>query len=111
MFNDCQKGDLSNAQCVRQSCKDNIKLYIDKLRDKTLIHNIDKLTELGEGQFIEFKESLDKSFSKEVVAFANASGGIVYLGITDTGNINRGYKQAEISNTGYCLQLRPFYHN
>jgi len=27
--------------------------------------------ELGEGQFIEFKESPDKSLSKEMVAFAN----------------------------------------
>jgi ATP-dependent DNA helicase RecG len=42
---------------------------------------------LGEGQFIEFKESLDKSFQKEVVALANSSGGTIYLGITDTGSV------------------------
>lgn len=42
---------------------------------------------LGEDQFIEFKESHDKSLSKEMVAFANASGGVIYLGITDSGNI------------------------
>jgi ATP-dependent DNA helicase RecG len=41
----------------------------------------------GEGQFVEFKESLDKSFAKELVAFANASGGVVYLGVKDNGKI------------------------
>lgn len=49
---------------------------------------------LGEGQFIEFKESFDKSISKEIVAFTNASGGIIYLGITDTGKV----KGIEITN-------------
>ncbi len=43
--------------------------------------------ELGEGQFIEFKESADKSLAREMVAFANASGGLVYLGITDSGRL------------------------
>ncbi len=39
------------------------------------INNLKQAIGLGEGQFIEFKESLDKSLSKEIVAFANASGG------------------------------------
>lgn len=52
----------------------------------TNLNNIDKITELGEGQFIEFKESPDKSLQKEFVAFANASGGVLYLGITDSGS-------------------------
>ena len=43
--------------------------------------------ELGEGQFIEFKETSDKSLQREMVAFANASGGVIYLGITDNGKI------------------------
>ena len=41
----------------------------------------------GEGQFIEFKEKLDKHFSKELVAFANASGGRIFLGISDVAEI------------------------
>jgi ATP-dependent DNA helicase RecG len=49
------------------------------------LHNLDKIAELGEGQFIEFKESFDKCLQKEIVAFANASGGAIYLGITDNG--------------------------
>lgn len=50
--------------------------------------------ELGEGQIIEFKESPDKNLPKEMVAFANASGGVIYLGISDTGKI----KGIETSN-------------
>lgn len=41
------------------------------------------ILESGEGQFIEFKESLDKSLTKEITAFANASGGSIYIGIND----------------------------
>ncbi len=49
----------------------------------------------GEGQFIEFKESLDsKSLSKEIVAFANSQGGKIFLGISDDGKI----KGIEITN-------------
>ena len=48
---------------------------------------IQKDLELGEGQFIEFKENFDKNLSKEIVAFANASGGIIYIGVSDKGEI------------------------
>lgn len=37
----------------------------------------------GEGQFIEFKQSVDNKLAKEIVAFANASGGKIIIGITD----------------------------
>ncbi len=57
-------------------------------------NNIEKITELGEGQFIEFKESFDKSIQKEIVAFANSSGGSIYLGISDKGIL----KGIEITN-------------
>jgi len=58
------------------------------------IKSIDKLLELGEGQYIEFKEVFDKSMQKEIVAFANASGGAIYLGISDAGKL----KGIEITN-------------
>jgi len=61
---------------------------------KNKVIDLKTIVELGEGQFIEFKEALDKSFAKEIVAFANASGGIIYLGISDEGTI----KGIEISN-------------
>jgi len=51
------------------------------------ITNLKAALELGEGQFIEFKKEPDKSLAREMVAFANASGGMIYLGITDSGKI------------------------
>ena len=42
-----------------------------------------QILEEGEGQFIEFKEKPDKKLPKEIVAFANASGGRIFLGIND----------------------------
>ena len=40
----------------------------------------------GEGYRIEFKEALS-SIDKEITAFANASGGIIYIGITDDNQV------------------------
>lgn len=41
----------------------------------------------GESYTIEFKESADKSLPSEVCAFANASGGRIFIGINDNGKI------------------------
>lgn len=41
----------------------------------------------GEGQFVEFKEKADNSITKEIVAFANASGGKIFLGVDDSGKV------------------------
>jgi len=41
----------------------------------------------GEGQKIEFKESFSQSLAKEIVAFANARGGQIFIGVDDTGNV------------------------
>ncbi len=42
----------------------------------------------GEGQTVEFKESSSASkLDKEIVAFANASGGTIYCGISDNGEV------------------------
>ena len=40
----------------------------------------------GEGQKVEFKAKLS-GLAKEIVAFANASGGSIFLGIADDGQI------------------------
>ena len=42
----------------------------------------------GEGLSIEFKESFNSAISKEIVAFANSSGGRIFLGVDDKGKIN-----------------------
>lgn len=48
--------------------------------------NIPLILKEGEGQKVEFKEKLS-ALSSEMVAFANANGGHIYLGLTDQGNI------------------------
>lgn len=40
----------------------------------------------GEGYLVEFKESA-KNLDKEICAFANAQGGTIYIGITDSGKV------------------------
>ena len=51
------------------------------------------ILEEGEGYRIEFKESMT-SIDKELVAFANSSGGRIFLGITD----NKKIKSVKITN-------------
>ena len=41
----------------------------------------------GEGQRIEFKESFSQLLAKDIVAFANALGGRIFIGIGDSSNI------------------------
>jgi len=45
------------------------------------------LTLVATGKYIEFKESVDKTLAEEVCAFANASGGRLFIRISDSGNI------------------------
>jgi len=47
---------------------------------------IPELLKEGEGYLVEFKES-PSQLEKEICAFANASGGTIYIGISDTGKI------------------------
>jgi ATP-dependent DNA helicase RecG len=52
------------------------------MTEKELTH----ILEQGEGYRIEFKEQL-AGLDKEMVAFANASGGFIYLGINDKNQV------------------------
>jgi predicted HTH transcriptional regulator len=49
---------------------------------------LNQILQKGEGQFVEFKEYFDKDLAKEIVAFANASGGKIFLGINDDNQIS-----------------------
>jgi len=51
------------------------------------IEDVLKLISRGEGQNIEFKRSLSKDISHEVVAMANSGGGWILLGVSDDGEI------------------------
>ena len=41
----------------------------------------------GEGCTSEFKRSMPSDLGREICAFANASGGVILLGVTDKGDI------------------------
>ena len=49
--------------------------------------NLKSVLKKGEDYKTEFKEDVYKKLDKEIVAFANASGGQIYIGITDEGKI------------------------
>ncbi len=40
-----------------------------------------------EGQYTEFKRSVSKSISREIVGFANSGGGCIVIGVNDKGKI------------------------
>ena len=54
-----------------------------------------------EGQFVEFKKSLNSALAREMVGFANTGGGTIVIGINDAGmikglkNINRNISKIE----------------
>src|SRR5687767_7988997 len=50
-------------------------------------HELDVICRNGEGQEVEFKRSLNSDLSKELVAFANAEGGRIFIGIDDSGKV------------------------
>jgi len=52
-----------------------------------MIKDFDVILSEGESYTIEFKESVDKSIPDEVCAFANASGGRIFIGVTDSGKV------------------------
>ena len=52
-----------------------------------MIQDLDVILSDGENYTVEFKETADKSLPSEVCAFANASGGRVFIGVNDSGKI------------------------
>ena len=52
-----------------------------------MIKDLEIILSEGESYTVEFKESPDKSLPSEVCAFANSSGGKVYIGIHDDGYV------------------------
>ena len=52
-----------------------------------MIKDLEAILSEGESYTVEFKESPDKSLPSEVCAFANASGGRIFIGVNDKGKI------------------------
>ena len=57
----------------------------------------------GEGYTIEFKENVNSDLPKEMVAFANSSGGRIFVGITDASEI-----KGVISSNTLVSQIQDF---
>ena len=53
------------------------------------------ILEEGEGERIEFKKSFSRSLAKDIVAFANALGGRIFIGVNDSRNV-KGIKTTNI---------------
>lgn len=53
------------------------------MNEKTLSN----ITALGEGFTTEFKRSMPSNLGREICAFANATGGVILIGVTDDGEI------------------------
>lgn len=51
-------------------------------------HELDTIIQSGEGYKTEFKRNVNTDLPKEMVAFANSSGGRIFIGIEDNGTIN-----------------------
>jgi len=52
-----------------------------------MLETLETILSEGESYTVEFKESPDKDISSEVCAFANASGGRIFVGVNDNGHI------------------------
>ncbi len=63
----------------------------------------DYILQNGESYLVEFKERVNSSLSREMTAFANASGGRIFIGVTDSGKArgNRNHQQAPVPDSGY----------
>ena len=53
------------------------------------MHNHDLIISNGENHVTEFKLSFGNEAIETLVAFANASGGSVYVGVADDGSLQR----------------------
>ena len=49
--------------------------------------SLSNITTLGEGFTTEFKRSMPSNLGREICAFANATGGVILIGVTDNGEI------------------------
>ena len=60
-----------------------------------MVQDMDVILSEGESYTVEFKETADKTLPSEVCAFANASGGRIFIGVNDKGYVTG----TDVSNT------------
>jgi ATP-dependent DNA helicase RecG len=64
-----------------------IKIFVSYLCFPMTQHELDTIIASGEGYIVEFKQNVNSDLSKELAAFANASGGRIFIGLTDDGKV------------------------
>lgn len=88
LYNPCEVPCWANLICVAIASHLRRKLTI--FIRFAILKCMNKLLELalaeGEGLKVEFKERLS-NLDREIVAFANTAGGVIYLGVDDSGKI------------------------
>jgi len=57
------------------------------MEDQSNVEDIGRIVAAGEGYTVDFKKAPNKDIAKDACAFANASGGRIFIGITDDGRI------------------------
>lgn len=57
------------------------------IQRKTTPEELALVLEEGEGYTLEFKQNVNADLAKELVAFANASGGRIFIGVNDDNQI------------------------
>ena len=57
------------------------------MKKSVSLKNLKSILKTGEDHKTEFKEQVNKNLNREIVAFANSSGGQIYIGITDEGKV------------------------
>ncbi|MDR0334522.1 MAG: putative DNA binding domain-containing protein [Methanomassiliicoccaceae archaeon] len=76
-----------------------------------MINDLDIILSEGEGYKIEFKKAPDKDLATEVCAFANSSGGRIFIGITDdrdvVGTDTSNPARSKIQDTINNIEPRP----
>ncbi len=84
-----------DAPDMRRKCVENAAQNLSPRRPVSDIHcvmvkpsntDLSLILELGEGQRTEFKERPAR-LDRELVAFANAAGGSIFLGVDDRGRV------------------------
>jgi len=53
-----------------------------------MVSNLNDLVALGEGFTTEFKRAGTSNLGREICAFANATGGVILIGVTDAGEVD-----------------------
>jgi len=71
------------------------------------ISDLIRMIREGESETLEFKKTVTVELGKDIVAFANTSGGIIIVGVSNAGDIVGAPKDAEQRISDILLNIVP----